>query len=211
MAIQDKETRAKEEKESFDKLSEEVLDKVDHDIDTLRIQFEQYFMGSRKKMPENERTSLQYRLRRMANIPTSNYAIKYQFQQLVAKFNSYNQYWNRLIQRLESGQMSREKLKLYLATGPMEEKEEEKKKPEPAPEKPVARPDLAPERLDQVYQQLLEAKRQQNQQLTMSKEKLEQTLKKQIEQIKEKHKGKKLEFDVVVEAGQAKLRAKAKK
>lgn len=210
MVTQDKKERAEAEKESFDKLSEEVLDKLDFDVDGLRVKFEQYFMGSLKRMPENDRTAIQYRLRRMANLQTSNYAVKYQFQQIVAKFNSYNQYWNRIIQKIESGQISRDRLKSYLASGPMEEKEEKAEgKTEPA--QPKAKEDLSTDKLDQVYQQLLEAKKAQNQQMTMSREKLEQTLKKQVDQIKEKYKDKKLEFEVVVESGQARLRAKAKK
>ena len=190
-------------------LNEETLDKLDHDIDTLRIQFEQYFMGARKRMPENDRTAIQYRLRRMSNIPTANYALKYQFQQLVAKFNAYNQYWNRIIQKIESGQISREKLKSLLDSGPEpeKEKEEKEKKQKPVDEKS----ELSSEKLDQVYRQLAEAKRQQNQELTITKEKLEQTLKKQMEALKEKYKDKKLEFDVVVEAGQTKIKAKVKK
>jgi|GEM_PF-286662 hypothetical protein len=209
MALQDKTNRAKAEKEVIDKLSDEVLEKLDFDIDSLRIKFEQYFMGTLKRMPENERTALQYRIRRMSNIQTSNFALKYQFQQLVAKFNAYNQYWNRIIQKIETGQISREKLKQYIATGPIEDKE--KKPVEKTETKPAPKEDLSSDKLDQVYRQLEEAKRAQNQPMTMSREKLEQTLKKQVEQIKEKYKDKKLEFDVVVESGQAKLRAKAKK
>jgi len=193
-------------------LDKETLEKLDQEIDGLRIHFEQYFMGSRKRMPEQDRTTLQYKLRRMANLQSANFALKYQFQQLVAKFNSYNQYWNRIIQKIESGQLSREKLKLVLASGPMEEKEGEKKKEEKKePAKPAVKEDLSSEKLDQVYRQLADAKKQANQQMSMSKEKLEQTLKKQIDQIKEKYQGKHLEFDVVVESGQAKLKAKAKK
>ncbi len=190
-------------------LNEEVLEKIEHDIDTLRIQFEQYFMGSRKRMPESERTALQYRLRRMANVPSSNYALKYQLQQLVAKFNSYNQYWNRIILRIESGVLSREKLKAVLASGPTEDDITGKQKEAPAT--PAGKEDLSTDKLDSVYRQLSEAKQQQNQQMSLSREKLEQTLKKQIAGLKEKYQGKNLEFDVVVEAGQAKLRAKAKK
>ncbi len=193
-------------------LDKETLDKLDQEIDSLRIHFEQYFMGSRKRMPEQDRTTLQFKLRRMANLQSANFALKYQFQQLVAKFNSYNQYWNRIIQKIETGQMSRERLKSVLASGPTDGKEGDKKKEEkkePAP--PAVKEDLSSDKLNQVYQQLAESKKQANQQMTLSRDKLEQTLKKQIDQIKEKYKGKNLEFDVVVESGQAKLRAKAKK
>jgi len=191
-------------------INEELLEKLDTDIDSLRVQFEQYFMGSRRTMPENERTALQYRIRRLANIPCVNYAIKYKFQQLVAKFNSYNQYWERIVQRLESGQLSRDRLKVYLKTGPigeepktqaLEESNKSKKEPE----------ELGSEKLEQIYQQLAESRKSLNQPMNLSKEKLGEALKKQMAQIKEKYKDKKLEFKVVVQDGQAKLKAKAKK
>jgi len=191
-------------------INDELLEKLDTDIDNLRIQFEQYFMGIRKTLPENERTALQYRIRRLANVPCANYAIKYKFQQLVAKFNSYNQYWERIIQRLESGQISRERLKAYLKTGPigeeskpeaLEGKGKSKKEPE----------ELGSEKLEQIYQQLTESRKSLNQPINLSKEKLGEALKKQMAQIKEKYKDKKLEFEVVVQDGQAKLKAKAKK
>ena len=49
-------------------LNEEALEKLDADIDSLRIQYEQYFMGMRKTAPEMERGRIQFLLRRMANI-----------------------------------------------------------------------------------------------------------------------------------------------
>jgi len=185
-------------------ITEEILEKLEHDIDTLRVQFEQYFLGARKTAPENERTSLQYRIRRLANIHITNYALRFKFQQLVAKFNAYNQYWNRMMQKLESGMLSRDQLKAVLSSGPAVP---ERKKPK---EKP-AEEDLKPEKLEQIYQQLVSERKKLNQSANINKEKLEQTLKKQIKTLKEKYKDKKLEIDVVVEGGQAKLKARVKK
>jgi len=188
-------------------INEEILEKLEHDIDTLRTQFEQYFLGSRRTAPENERTSLQYRLRRLSNVPISNYALKYKFQQLVAKFNAYNQYWNRMMQKIESGMISREQLRAVLSTKPLSEEEVRKRKEKTQPSKE----ELSSEKIDQIYNQLVEARKKMNQPVKIDKTKLEQSLKKQIKTLKEKYKDKKLEIDVVVEGGQAKLKAKIKK
>ena len=143
-------------------IDQETLEKLEHDIDTLRMQYEQYFLGSRKTAPENERTSLQYRIRRLSNVQVSNYALKYKFQQLVAKFNAYNQYWNRMMQKIESGMLTREQLRAVLSTKPLAEEavRQKRKKQEEAKR---AKDELAPEKIDQVYRELVENRKKMNQ------------------------------------------------
>jgi hypothetical protein len=192
----------------------EILEKLEAEIESLRIQYEQYFMGMRKNAPEMDRTRITFELRRMANIQSANYAIKFKFQQMTARFNSYNQYWERIIQKLESGQLSRDRLKSVVNTGPLPENGKEAKK-EKAPYKPeekgAAQEEFSNEKLDQIYGQLIESRKQMNQSGTVDKEKLGQALKKQMGQLKEKYKDKKVEFEVVVESGQTKIKARTKK
>lgn len=192
----------------------EILEKLEAEIESLRIQYEQYFMGMRKNAPEMDRTRITFQLRRMANIQSANYAIKFKFQQMTARFNSYNQYWERIIQKLESGQLSRERLKSVAASGPLPENGKEAKK-EKAPSKPeekgAGQEEFSNEKLDQIYGQLVESRKQMNQAGTVDKEKLGQALKKQMGQLKEKYKDKKVEFEVVVESGQTKIKARTKK
>jgi len=199
----------------------ETLEKLEADIDSLRIQYEQYFMGMRKTAPEMDRSRITFLLRRMTNIQSSNYALKFKFQQIVARFNSYSQYWERIQQKLESGQMSRDRLKTVLSAGPVDDKDVQKgKAAETAGSKAAAKPgsaapadsgDVSSAKIDQIYNQLVESKKALNQTVNVDKEKLGAALKKQMTQLKEKYKDKKMEFEIVVESGQTKIKAKAKK
>jgi len=191
----------------MENLDKETLDKVDTDIDNLRIQFDQYFMGMRKTAPEMERSRLTYLFRRLANLQTSNYALKFKFHQLVAKFNSYSQYWERIQQKIETGQISRDRLKVVLATGPLEEEKKDAKPAAKAAESEL----ISDAKIDQVYGQLVQSRKQLNQPAAVDKEKLAEALKKQMGQLKEKYKDKKMEFEIVVENGQTKIKARAKK
>ncbi len=188
-------------------LTEESLEKLDADIDSLRVQYEQYFMGMRKTAPEMERGRLQFLIRRMANIQSSNYGLKFKFSQITAKFNSYNQYWERIQQKIESGLIKRDQLKTVLANGPKPGKDGKDDKAGAQP----AGDDFTDAKLDQVYGQLVASRKQLNQAGTIDKQKLGAALKKQIGQLKEKYKDKKMEFEVVVEAGQPKIKARQKK
>ena len=198
----------------MDTLDLETLEKVEADIESLRIQFEQYFMGMRKTAPEADRTRITYLLRRMANIQVNNYAIRFKFQQMTARFSSYNQYWERITQKLESGQISRDRLKNVIDTGPIAENGKTAKK-EKAPAQaaaPAAEQDsISTEKLDQIYGQLVESRKQMNQAAAVDKEKLGAALKKQMGQLKEKYKDKKVEFEIVVESGQTKIKARTRK
>jgi len=193
-------------------LTEETLVKLDADIDGLRVQFEQYFMGMRKTAPEMERGRIQFLLRRLANAQSANYALKFKFSQTTAKFSSYNQYWERIQQKIESGQLSRDRLKSVLATGPVPENGKDQKKDKAAekPAGPAAGDDLSAAKLDQIYTQLVDSRKQMNQAANIDKEKLGAALKKQMGALKEKYKDKKMEFEVVVESGQTKIKARRK-
>jgi len=193
----------------MENLTEETLEKLDADIDSLRIQFEQYFMGMRKTAPEMERGRITFLLRRMANVQSANYALKFKFQQLVAKFNSYSQYWERIQQKIESGQISRDRLKAVLATGPLPENG----KPAAAKTAEKTAPDeeISSDKLDQIYKQLVDSRKQMNQAGAVDKDKLGAALNKQLKQLKEKYKDKKMEFEIVVDKGQTKIKARQKK
>jgi len=187
-----------------EEVNEELLDKMEKSIEDLRNQFEQYFMGSRKRAPEQEKTSLQFRIRRLSNQSISNTRHRFRFQQLVAKFNSYNQYWNRTMQKIESGTYFRDLKRAQLHSGPVDA-------PPPSPgRRPAAKKDDTDAEVDRLHRELIDARKKLNQSTNISKEKIAQTIKKQAPELKKRYKGREVEFKVVVEDGKAKLKATPK-
>ena len=190
----------------MEKLDQETLDMLEKRIDELRMLHEQYFLGSRRRPPDQERTSVIYLVRRLANQTTPNFAVRFRFTQLQSKFNSYMQYWNRVLQQIEAGTYRRDLFKAKLHEEEQEIAQEAKKKPAAKSES-----GLPGERVDSLYKEFLKARQSLNQSTeNISREKIAATLQKQLPALKEKYKGKKVDFKVVVENGQAKLKAVAK-
>jgi hypothetical protein len=186
-----------------EEVNDETLDRLEKRIEDLRNWYEQYFLGSRARAPEQEKTSVQYLIRRLANQHVTNTQLKFKLQQLVSKFNSYNQHWSRMMQKLESGTHRRDKFKKKLAgnTVPVTK---------PTPSRATVKTGLPDDHIDEVYKAFVDAKKQLNQPSNISKEKLAATLKKQAPALQEKYKGRDVRFKVVVEDGKAKLKATLK-
>ncbi|HUT52115.1 MAG TPA: MXAN_5187 C-terminal domain-containing protein [bacterium] len=184
-------------------LNEEILESLEKRVDDLRNQYEQYFMGARKRPPEQERTTVTFIIRRLANQNAPNTRLRFRFQQLTSKFNSYNQYWNRTLQQIESGTYFRDRFKQQMHAGAAEEGAP----PPPPPEKKAP---VSDSHIDEVYKDFVAARKQLNQAGGVSKEKLAENIKKQAAALQEKYKGKQIKFKVVVEEGKAKLKATVK-
>jgi hypothetical protein len=189
-----------------EEVNEEILDRLEKSIDDLRNQFEQYFLGSRKKAPEQELTTVTYTIRRLSNQTITQTRMRFRFQQLTSKFNSYNQYWNRTLQQIEAGTYFRDrfkqKIKAIDAAEPVA--------PPPKAQKPEKKSGVPDDHIDAVYQDFIAARQQCNQPGSISRDKLAETIQKQADALKDKYKGKDIRFKVVVENGQAKLKATIK-
>jgi hypothetical protein len=99
----------------------EFLDSLERRLEDLRNQFEQHFLGVRKTAPLQDRTTVQYAIRKVSNYNIPNTRLRFRFQQLVSKFNAYNQYWNRTLTQIEEGRYSRDRFKMKLHTGAIDE------------------------------------------------------------------------------------------
>jgi len=188
-------------------INEELLDRLEKQIDDLRNQFEQYFLGSRKKAPEQELTTVTYLIRRISNQTITQTRLRFRFNQLTSKFNSYNQYWNRTLQQIEAGTYFRnrfkDKIKAIDASSPVAS-------PPPKAGKAEKKSGLPDDHIDAVYNEFIAARKQCNQPGNISRDKLAETIQKQADALKDKYKGKEVRFKVVVENGQAKLKATIK-
>ncbi len=192
-----------------EEISPEILDSVEKRLEDLRNQFEQHFMGNRKVAPIQERTSVQYLIRRLSNYSSSNTRLRFRFQQIVSKFNSYNQYWNRTLQQIEAGTYFRSRFKAKLKAGAFDDPDSVHAQKKAAAPKKKAGGGIE-DHIDQVHQEFVSAKKSLNQASNVSRDKIAQAIKKQMPALKERYKGKDVKFKVVVEGGKAKLKATVK-
>jgi hypothetical protein len=82
-------------------------------------------------------------------------------------------------------------------------------RPPPKPAKPASRPDAAPapslseDRLRELHERLMEAKRQTNDSGSVSLQGLAKSLKATEDRLREKHKNRRIDFDIVIKDGKA--------
>ncbi len=86
---------------------QEDIDMLDSKLANLKITYEQYFANVIKREPIKERQEVDRIVIRYSNTPINNTMLKFRFRNLVSKYNTYKQYWNRVLRLIEEGKYER--------------------------------------------------------------------------------------------------------
>lgn len=81
----------------------DALNKLEHGIRELRVEFERFFNGALPVPPVELKERLQTALRRLRDRPIHNLADRFRLQQLEARFNTYSELQNRRLRTREEG------------------------------------------------------------------------------------------------------------
>ena len=84
---------------------------LDQRLDKLRAAYEQYFQGIERMQPTQEHDTLKRFVNDLRKVYTRNTATKFRINQLVAKLNTYENYWNRVSKQIEEGTYHRDVFK----------------------------------------------------------------------------------------------------
>ena len=191
------------EPETTLELSMETLAKLDRDLDDLKRNFEQYFMGMQRTPPEREHVRVQGVIRKLKNIYTSNTAVRFRLESFVAKFQAYSRYWNRTLLEIQEGRYSRDRFKADMRVGKLTKNGGVTKVEKSAEASSALNQDI-----DKLFKEYMMARIECSQPTEgLSKEKVKESLEKSVPQLKERYKGKEIQFRVVIESGKAKLKA----
>lgn len=163
----------------------------------LITSYEQYFIGLEKREPTKLLEEVEKLARRYATTPITNTMYKHRYNNLVARFNSYRQHWNRILREIEEGRYSRDRFRAKL-----HEKEQSQGPAAPKPQ----RSDQERE-IERIYAELQEASRSCHLTPVMSREQLAATLEKQRPILAQKLGTNDIQFRVVVENGKPKIKA----
>ncbi len=164
----------------------------------LKIQYEQYFLGSRPTEPQHMRAEVQKIVTFWSGEPIPNTAMRFRFNTICSRFFTMRRQWGDTIRKIESGTYERHVFKANLHEREREQRQRRGVRDEPE----------APSGARDVYQELVDARLACGQDVKgMTREKVTQLLRKQEAQIREQHGVGKLQFRVVVEGGKAKLKA----
>lgn len=174
---------------------------LESSIAELVIKYEQYFLGIEKREPLKLFEDIERFIRRYNTATIINTMMKFKFNTLVGKFNSYKQYWGRITRLIEDGKYSRDRFKMerHLAEGSLRPSAEFHEKPQQND-------------IEIVFQHYLEARKKCNLPTdNISRETMFSIIETQREALKSKHRCAAVEFRVVIENGAPKLKARPAK
>jgi len=170
-------------------------------ISELVVKYEQYFLGIEKREPLKLFEDIERFIRRYNTSTIVNTMMKFKFNTLVGKFNSYKQYWTRINRLIEDGKYSRDRFKMARHLT-----ENAPRQPSQSHEKPQQND------VEMVFQHYLEARRKCNLPTdNISRDTMFSVIEKQRETLRSKHHCAEVEFRVVIENGAPKLKARPAK
>jgi len=82
---------------------DEQLMRLEDDIRRLRIEFDIFFNGAAKRPPYDTKGRVETLLKRLGDDRTLNYAQRYRYNSLAARYNAFRDLWRRTMQGREEG------------------------------------------------------------------------------------------------------------
>lgn len=169
-------------------------------LNELIIRYEQYFLGMEKREPLPLLARVEKAARAYQNISIVNTALKFRYNSLVARLNSYKQYWQRITRLIEEGKYSRDRFKME-----MHRRKDTPKEAVPRPQQSVGND------AEQVYRQYVEARKACNLPVdNVTPAMIASVIEKQKPALIDKYGCNSVEFKVVIEDGKPKIKARPK-
>jgi len=83
----------------------EDLDYLDKSIRQLQIEWEKFFGGMEKKPPMDLKAKVEIVVRRYAGTEMRNNTERFRYQNLTARYNTFNELWQKRLRALEEGRV----------------------------------------------------------------------------------------------------------
>jgi hypothetical protein len=193
--------------------TDEDLIRMERDIRQLKIEFEQYFGGGRKRPPAEIEWRIEQLIKRYGDRAAEmNYGQRFRYGNLAQTYAKYREIFHKRMQKREEGTVQRH----FGAAAKAIEAERARSRRPASPASPssvaITCADLEREsaKVDELYRAFREALSTAGQSIDrLSREKFQQFLQQKSEQIR-KQSGEQIEFLVSVENGKARLKARLK-
>ena len=83
--------------------TDQDLTRLEDDIRRLRVEFDIFFNGGSKRPPYDTKGRVETLLKRLADDRTINFAQRYRYNSLAARYNAFRDLWRRTMQGREEG------------------------------------------------------------------------------------------------------------
>ena len=174
-------------------------------LNELKTEYDKYFSGIERIEPVRLRDEVQRMIRQAGTWHITNTATKFKRDNLVAQFNSYTQYWNRILRRIEEGTYERDVFKMKL-------KEQSRTVNPSQPASPGPSKRTSGGGYDSVYDDLMNARKKAGISTnSMDRSAFEESLSRQSETIKKKYGVSRVDFVVGEKDGKPIIKAVPKK
>lgn len=87
------------------------LDTLDGELESLRINYEQFFTGLMPLAPEKKHAEVKRRIRRLLRAPFRNSEMSFRLKTLEGRYNTLHSYWQRVLRERDDGTYSKDVFK----------------------------------------------------------------------------------------------------
>lgn len=198
--------------------TDEDLKQLERDIRQLKIEYDQYFGGGRKRPP----TEIEWRIDQMMKRNSDRmgelkFAHRFHFNNLAQTYAKYKDIFRKRIQQREEGNVQRH----FGAAARAIEAERKRAEAGHAKESngsngsfriACSEPDRENEKVDQLYQALISAKKKAGEKAdSLSRESFQEFVRKKTQDLRKQKGSKEVEYVVEMDGGKVKLKARVKK
>src|SRR5262249_3308725 len=99
---------------------ERELEELETGIERLRGLYEQYFMGIERLEPLIPRKDVDRRIWVLRREQIRNTGLRFKFQMLIQRYNTFQQYWGRISREIENGTYRRDVVRAAKRVGTQE-------------------------------------------------------------------------------------------
>jgi hypothetical protein len=190
--------------------TDEDLSRLERDIRQLKIEFEQYFGGGKKKPPADIEWRIEQVIKRYGDRAAEmNYGQRFRYGNLTQTYVKYREIFHKRMRKREEGTVDRH---FGAAARAIQAERVRTQHTPPAPSAVITCSDLEREtgKVDELYRVFREALETSGESVErLSREKFEKFLLQKSEQIR-KQRGQQIEFVVSIENGKTRLKARIK-
>ena len=93
---------------------EEDLKILDHKLNQLKREYDQYFLGTRPREPVLLTGEVRKLIAILTNNPFPNTALKFKFSSICSRYQAYNRQWKETMRKIEQGTYERHRFKADL-------------------------------------------------------------------------------------------------
>lgn len=179
--------------------ADEDLQILEHKLNTLKLDYERYFLGTRPREPMVARSEVQKIVTILANSPIQNTARRFKFNSINARYQAMKRQWDNILRQMEAGTYKRDIFKANMRSGPGATS------PQPRASNDGVKSSRAGSQLFDTYRDAAQACGQSVKGLTAKK--LQAVVDKQTAALRSKMGCKDVNFRVTVKDGKVKLKA----